>query len=78
MNLYTIYPFVLQENVLKKKGIENMQFIDFYAGPVPVFEVTESKKKTTKKKNSIDPSENANSSKKKKDKKDKVAEKGEF
>lgn len=65
----------IKENVLKKKGIENMQFIDFYAGPVPVFEVTESKKKTTKKKNSIDPSENANSSKKKKDKKDKVAEK---
>ncbi|XP_052058413.1 bromodomain adjacent to zinc finger domain protein 1A-like [Mytilus californianus] len=61
----------IKVSVLKKRGVDTMQFVDFYAGVMPVFEVTESKKKSSKKKKSIDTTETTTSSKKKKDKKDK-------
>ncbi|CAC5390665.1 BAZ1A [Mytilus coruscus] len=61
----------IKVSVLKKRGVDTMQFVDFYAGVMPVFEVTESKKKPSKKKKSIDTTETTTSSKKKKDKKDK-------
>lgn len=71
----------IKASVLKKKGVEGMQFVDFYAGIMPVFEVTESKKKPSKKKKSVDNTASANTSasaspKKKKEKeKEKQVEK---
>jgi hypothetical protein len=72
--------FNLKVSVLKKKGVDNMQFVDSFAGPIPEFEVSESKKKSSKKKKSLDNTDtgksNGTSSSKKKKEKDKPQEKG--